>query len=174
MSWAAVALGLCLGTFGCTKDNETRQSTPAFQAEVPIGPQEPLSAERGRAATPPTREQKLCEALGGSAKLSLVPGENNTVVMRIQPAEGLRAEALGAARELERAMHWPAEYAAQRKGPDDNGCSVVELGREVAMAEVREVSGSDGNVSYELHLAPWPGRADLLRGRARIFIEEFQ
>ena len=141
---------------------------------MPSGSQEPFSAERGRATAPPTREQKLCEALGGSAKLSIVPGENNTVVMRIHPAEGRRAEALAAARELERAMHWPSEYAAQRTGTDDTGCSVVDLGREVAMAEVREVAGPDGEVSYALHLAPWPGRADLLRGRARDFIEEFQ
>jgi hypothetical protein len=172
---AVAAVGLALaGLSGCARDTEPPRTNgrAPFQAEIPAGTDDTGRGERSQIARPPTRERKLCEALGRSADMTLTPTQNG-VVVRLNPAEGLRADALGAARELTRALNWPPEYAAEREEAD-TGCGVVELGREVAMAEVREVSGGpdDDTVWFELHAVAWPGREDLLRGRARIFIDE--
>jgi hypothetical protein len=173
---AVAAVGLTLVALsGCARESEPARTNgrAPFQAEIPAAAADESGRdERSQIARPPTRERKLCEALSRSADMRLTATANG-VMIRLNPADGLRADALGAARELTRALHWPAEYAAEREEAD-TGCGVVELGREVAMAEVREVSGGpDGDtVWFELHAVAWPGREDLLRGRARIFIDE--
>jgi len=170
---AIAAVGVTLAALsGCARDAQPRTSGRApFQAEVPYGDMNEVARrERSEIARPPTRERRLCETLGRTADMTLVPTANG-VLIRLRPVDGLRADALGASRELRRALIWPAEYAAERD-ESEMGCGVVELGREVAIAEVREVGTSDGAVAFELHTAAWPGRGDLLRGRARVFIDE--